>query len=234
MGIIGGADGSAAIFLGSGILKDIQLSPALLIALLTVLCLVAYFLGNISPSTILAKKQGLDIKKEGSGNAGTTNALRVMGNKAGAITLVIDIIKGIVATLLGELLLGAVGAACCALMVVLGHVWPIVYKFKGGKGVATVFGALLAINPLMAVICLLVVAIFVFTTKRMSVGSVAGAILVPIISFVMEPVFFPEALVMAIIVLIKHRANIRRIIHGEEPIMSIFEKKKDKTEGGNA
>ena len=206
MGIIGGADGPTAIYLGSGILKDIQLSPGPAIALLAALCLAAYFIGNISPSTILAKRQGLNIKEEGSGNAGTTNALRVMGKKAGAITMVVDILKGLAAALLG-------------------HIWPVIYRFKGGKGVATVFGAILAINPLMALICLIVVAIFVFATKRMSVGSIAGGIFLPAISLVMEPLFFPEALVIGVIVVLKHRANIVRLIHGEEPVMSIFDKK---------
>lgn len=205
------------------------------IVLLAVACLVAYFIGNISPSTILAKRQGIDIKKEGSGNAGTTNALRVMGKKAGAITFVVDILKGVVATLLGGLALGDTGMACCALMVALGHIWPVIYKFKGGKGVATIFGGILAINPLMALICLGIVAIFVFTTKRMSVGSIVGGICLPVIAFFMEPVFFPESVVLAVIVIIKHRANIVRLIHGEEPIMSIFEKKsKPEKEGGNA
>lgn len=225
MGIIGGADGPTAIYLGSGILKDIQLSPGPAIVLLAALCLAAYFIGNISPSTILAKRQGLNIKEEGSGNAGTTNALRVMGKKAGAITMVVDILKGFAAALLGGLFMGEFGMACCGLMVVLGHIWPVIYRFKGGKGVATVFGAILAINPLMALICLIVVAIFVFATKRMSVGSIAGGIFLPAISLVMEPLFFPEALVIGVIVVLKHRANIVRLIHGEEPVMSIFDKK---------
>lgn len=204
------------------------------IILLAAVSLAAYFIGNISPSTIMARRQGLDIKKEGSGNAGTTNALRVMGKKAGAITLVVDILKGVVAALLGGLCMGETGMACCALMVALGHIWPIVYRFRGGKGVATIFGGLLAINPLMALICLAIVAIFVFASKRMSVGSIAGGISLPVIAFFMEPVFFPESLLLAVIVIVKHRTNIVRLVHGEEPVMSIFDKKKENGEGGKA
>ena len=199
------------------------------ILLLGVLGLVAYFIGNISPSTIMAKKQGLDIKKEGSGNAGTTNALRVMGKKAGAITCIVDILKGVVAVLIGLLIGGPAGAYLCALCVFLGHVWPIVYKFQGGKGVATAFGAVLAVNPLLALISLIIVAIVVFTSKRMSLGSIVGAICFAVLSAFMEPGFFVFACVMAIIMIIKHRANIVRLARGEEPIMGIFEKK-DKTE----
>ena len=201
--------------------------------LLGVLGAVAYFIGNISPSTIMAKRQGIDIKKEGSGNAGTTNALRVMGKKAGAITCIVDILKGVVAVIIGMLAAGDPGAYICALCVFLGHVWPIVYKFKGGKGVATAFGAVLAVNPLLAVIALAIVAIVVFTSKRMSLGSIVGAVAFAVLAAFMEPGFFAFACVMTIIMLIKHRANIVRLIHGEEPIMGIFEKK-DNDEGGSA
>ena len=199
------------------------------IILLGVLGLIAYFIGNISPSTIMAKRQGLDIKKEGSGNAGTTNALRVMGKKAGAITCIVDILKGVVAVLIGLLVGGPLAAYLCALCVFLGHVWPIVYKFQGGKGVATAFGAVLAVNPLLALISLVIVAIVVFTSKRMSLGSIVGAVAFAVLAAFMEPGFFVFACVMAIIMIIKHRANIVRLIHGEEPIMGIFEKK-DQTE----
>jgi len=201
------------------------------VVLLGILGLVAYFIGNISPSTIMAKRQGIDIKKEGSGNAGTTNALRVMGKKAGAITCVVDILKGVVAVLIGMLIGGPAAAYLCALCVFLGHVWPVVYRFQGGKGVATAFGAVLAVNPLLALIALLIVAILVFTSKRMSVGSIVGAIAFAVLSAFLEPGFFVFACVMAIIMLIKHRANIVRLIHGEEPVMGIFEKKdKEETE----
>ncbi|MDO4176418.1 MAG: glycerol-3-phosphate 1-O-acyltransferase PlsY [Bacillota bacterium] len=195
------------------------------ILVLGILGVAAYFLGNISPSTIMAQKQGMDIKKEGSGNAGTTNALRIMGKKAGAITCAVDILKGFVAVLIGVLLAGGSGAAVCGLCVFLGHIWPILYKLKGGKGVATAFGGALAVNPLVAVIALAIVVIFVFTTKRMSVGSIFGAACFPIICAFLEPGYFITALVIAIIIIIKHRANIVRLIHGEEPIMGIFEKK---------
>lgn len=186
---------------------------------------VAYFIGNISPSTVLAKRQGIDIKSEGSGNAGTTNALRVMGKKEGAITLAIDILKGVVAVLGGVLIAGSMGGAVCGLMVYIGHVWPIFYKFQGGKGVATTFGGALAASPLVALIALVIVAAFVFTTKKMSVGSIAGAACFPIICLFLKPDYFITALIIGIIIIVKHRANIVRLKNGEEPNMSIFEKK---------
>lgn len=185
---------------------------------------IAYFIGNISPSILMARAKGIDIRKEGSGNAGTTNALRVMGKKAGAVTLIIDILKGTCAVLLGGLLAGETGAMWCVVAVFCGHVWPVFFGFRGGKGVATAFGALLGLNPLMALATLAIVVVGVLLTKRMSVGSIVGAACFPILSFFMEPDFVWLGIVVAVIVIVKHRANIGRLVRGEEPIMSIFEK----------
>lgn len=188
--------------------------------------IIAYFIGNISPSTMLAKARGLDIKKEGSGNAGTTNALRVMGKKAGIITLVVDILKGTCAVLLGTLIGGYMAGMCCAVAVFCGHVWPVIYKFQGGKGVATAFGALMGIDPLLGLSALGIVVIGVLVSKRMSVGSMLGAFCFPFIAFFLEPDFIIPGTVLAITIIIKHKSNIIRLAHGEEPKMSIFDKSK--------
>lgn len=189
---------------------------------------VAYFIGNISPSILLAKVKGIDIKKEGSGNAGTTNALRVLGKKAAIVTLIIDIGKGLLAVFLGMHFGNYEIGIVCALAVFCGHIWPCLYKFKGGKGVATAFGAIIAVNWTLALLVLLVVAIGVAATQRMSVGSILGAASFPVICWVFEPGFLYVGIVMALIVIIKHRANIKRLIKGEEPNM--FSKKEDKNE----
>lgn len=186
---------------------------------------IAYCIGNISPSIMLAKARGIDIKKEGSGNAGTTNALRVMGKKAGVITLVVDILKGTCAVLLGGFIAGPAAQMLCVVAVFCGHIWPALYRFKGGKGVATAFGALMGLNPLLGLSALGVVVIGVFITKRMSVGSILGAASFPLLAYFLERDFIFLGTVLAIIVIVKHRANIARLIKGEEPIMSIFEKK---------
>lgn len=191
---------------------------------------IAYLLGNISPSILMARAKGIDIKKEGSGNAGTTNALRVMGKKAGVITLVVDILKGTAAVLLGGLLAGEPGSMWCVIAVFCGHIWPVFFGFKGGKGVATAFGALLGLNPLLAVIVLGIVIAAVVISKRMSVGSILGAVSFPFIAIFLEPDFVIFGTVLALIVIVKHRANIVRLLNGEEPVMSIFEKKQDERE----
>jgi len=179
---------------------------------------------------MLAKSKGLDIKKEGSGNAGTTNALRVMGAKAGVITLVVDVLKGVIAVILPQILAGETCCMYCAVAVILGHVWPVVYKFKGGKGVATTFGAIVAINPVLGLWTLAVVAVTVLLTKRMSAGSVMGAAAFPILCFFNEPKFFVLGVVLAAVVIIKHRANIMRLIEGTEPKLGFLDKDRKKDE----
>ncbi len=192
---------------------------------LFILALVlAYLMGNISPSTILAKARGLDIKKEGSGNAGTTNALRVMGKKAALITLIIDAGKGWLAVFIARQFLPDKLAFFCALAVFVGHVWPAIYKFKGGKGVATAFGTLLAINWQLALICLGIVALMVIIFKMVSLGSITAALVFPVLAWFMEPEFLPAGICMALILLFKHRQNIKRILTGTENKISFSKK----------
>ena len=194
-----------------------------------ILLLIAYMLGNISPSTILAKAKGIDIKKAGSGNAGTTNALRVLGAKAAVITLVIDIGKGFLAVFIAGMFLNPMQVSFCALAVFLGHVWPLLLKFKGGKGVATAFGALLALNWQLALICLGRVVLVGGVTRMVSLGSVSAALAFPFLAYFMEKEFLPAGICMALILIFKHRANIARILSGNESKLS-FKKKENKGE----
>lgn len=185
---------------------------------------IAYFLGNISPSTLIGRSMGVDIKKEGSGNAGTTNALRVLGKKAAIITLVVDIGKGVVAVLLGNALAGPTAAMYCALAAFIGHIWPAMFNFKGGKGVAVAFGTIVAINWQLGLLCLAVVAVVVLLTKMVSAGSVTVAIAFPVLAYFMEPDFLYVGIIMAALLVYKHKENIKRLIKGEENKLS-FKKK---------
>ncbi len=182
--------------------------------------ILSYFLGNISPSIILGKLNGIDIKKVGSGNAGTTNVLRTLGKKAAVITMVVDILKGFIGVKIGFLLGGYVAGTICAVAAFCGHIWPCLYNFRGGKGVATAFGVITAVNWQLGLAVLGVVALFVLLSKRMSVGSIIGAASFPLLAWLMEPGFFVPGFVMAVIVIVKHRANIGRLLRGEEPKMS--------------
>ena len=192
--------------------------------MLAVVFVVSYLVGNISPSTIIGKAKGIDIRKEGSGNPGTTNTLRVMGKQAALIVLLVDILKGTFMVLLWGHLLGEQAAMIACLAVFLGHVFPIAMKFQGGKGVATAFGALAALHPGLGFGCLGIVLLAVIITRRVSPGSIAGAIAAPVLTWLMIPEFLPYCLIMAAIVIIRHRSNIQRMIRGEEPKIS-FKKK---------
>lgn len=182
---------------------------------------LAYFLGNISPSTLLARAKGLDIKKEGSGNAGTTNTLRVLGGKAALITLIVDIGKGVLAVLLGGWLSSPEAAMCCALAAFLGHIFPVLLKFKGGKGVAVAFGAVAAMDPKLGFLSLGIVILAVLITRRVSIGSILIAVLFPFLCWWLHPEFLPFGIVMAILLFYKHRSNLMRLIRGEEDPISL-------------
>ncbi|MEG0829650.1 MAG: glycerol-3-phosphate 1-O-acyltransferase PlsY [Anaerovoracaceae bacterium] len=186
-----------------------------------IMVVVAYLLGNISPSILLGKAKGVDVRKEGSGNAGTTNALRTMGKQAAVITLLIDILKGTGAVLLGQFIGGPMTGMLCVIAVCCGHVWPVFFGFKGGKGVATAFGAIMGLNPALGLIALVIVAIFTVISMRMSVGAMAGAATFPIVTHFLEPDFVYIGAILAIIILIKHRTNIIRLFKGEEPKISV-------------
>ena len=204
---------------------------------------VGYLLGNISPSIILGRLAGVDIRQRGSGNAGSTNVLRVMGKKAAAITLVIDVLKGTLAVFLGVVIAGSVPSLsadpeifglAAGLGVVAGHIWPAFFKFKGGKGVATTFGVLLGINFYLALTCLLVLIFLVAASKRVSVGSIGAFLTLPFAITVFsggiyerEP-FITMGFVFALIlmVLIKHKENIKRLLKREEPRLSFKAKEK--------
>lgn len=202
--------------------ENFSTSPLIFVAMI----IVAYLIGNISPSMLQARARGIDIKKEGSGNAGTTNALRVLGKKAAIITLVVDILKGTFAVVLGSLIGNHTTAMFCVVAVFCGHVWPVFYGFKGGKGVATAFGSLAGLNPVMGFTALGIVIVGVIITKRMSAGSILGAATFPIIAWFMEPEFIIPGTVLAICVIIKHGANLKRLIEGTEPKLSFGKKEK--------
>lgn len=193
--------------------------------LICVVMICAYLLGNISPATIIAKAAGINIKKEGSGNAGTTNVLRTVGKKAALITLVIDVGKGYLAVLLAGVFLPWNIAVISAVFVFAGHVWPVFLKFQGGKGVATAFGAIIAVNWIMALICLAIVVIIVLITRMVSLGAISAAVCFPFLSFFMEPYFCLVGSLMALILIYKHKENIKRLIKGEENKISFGKKK---------
>ena len=186
-----------------------------------------YFIGNISPATLMGKAYGVDIHKEGSGNPGTTNVLRTLGKKAAAVTLLVDILKGAVPVLIGGFVLGDNGAIVCGSAAFLGHIWPVTQRFKGGKGIATGFGVLLAFDWRVGLLCLACAALFMILTRRVSCGSIAAAVSLPVFMAVFHSAYLVWALAVTLIVLWRHRSNIVRLARGEEPPVSFSGKKKN-------
>ena len=201
-----------------------------------IIALLAYAIGSINFSVIFSRKfAGFDVREKGSGNAGTTNMLRNVGKKAAAITLVCDILKGIVAILiafiLGKVIEGvdkALLVQIAALAVVVGHTFPIFFEFRGGKGVATSLGILICINWQIGLVCLVFALIIMAVTKMVSVGSVTAAILYPVLVicqvgkeyFIVDGNYIVFSILLALIVIFNHRTNIKRILSGTENKLS--------------
>ena len=195
-----------------------------------VVAIIAYLIGSINFSVILSKKMaGFDVREKGSGNAGTTNMLRAVGKKAAAITLVCDILKGVVAILIAMFIGNVVEEAnkpllvqIAGIAVILGHTFPIFFKFKGGKGVATSLGVLIMSNWQIGLICLVFALILIILTQMVSVGSIAAAILYPVLTlFIPENYIVPGnyliySVILAVLVVFNHRENVKRLLNGTE------------------
>lgn len=189
-----------------------------------IIILIAYFIGSISTSYIIAKKMmGVDIRTQGSGNAGSTNVLRTLGKKAGIMTFVGDLLKGVIAVLIAKLIatiahIDMINASYVAVVfVVIGHNWPIFIGFRGGKGVATSLGAMIAVNPIIALSCFAFFILIVYATKYVSLGSVVGISTSPIIMlFIGNYKGVVVTLFLSALAIFKHRENIKRLLNGTE------------------
>lgn len=213
------------------------------VTLTLVFVIIAYLLGSLPTAVWLGEAYfGVDIRQHGSGNAGATNTFRVLGKKAGTIVMLVDILKGWTATSLAnilylsdfingeqlfyyQLMLGVVA--------VVGHVFPVYVKFKGGKGVATLLGMVLAIQTEVALVCALVFLIVLVISKYVSLGSMLASLAFPLL--LMLPMFKPNDPALIIfgfaifaVVVLTHQKNIRRLLKGEESKANIQIKKKNK------
>lgn len=197
---------------------------------LVIIAIVAYLMGNINPSIIIGKIKGIDIRKEGSGNAGMTNTIRVMGLGAGIAVLLVDVLKAYIAVRIGFYNADNLGAMVAFGAVVLGHCYPALFGFKGGKGVAASLGAALALNWLSGFAALLVALVLFALTRRMSIASLAAAVAYPFFVYYYEPECTYFAAGASLFLIIMHAANIIRIARGEEEKLTIGGKKKAEEE----
>lgn len=180
---------------------------------------IAYFLGNFATSYIVSMRSAkIDIRQHGSGNAGATNVLRVLGAKAAAVTFIGDALKGVLAVLLGRYLGGSYGAILAGLFVVIGHNWPILLRFKGGKGIATTIGTMLAMNPLVVLIVFAIGVVILAATRYVSLASIVGMIILPITMILLKqpPEYIIFSVILALLAVYRHRTNIGRLMKGTE------------------
>ena len=202
-------------------------------AIYIIIAILSYAIGSINFSVLISRKMaGFDVREKGSGNAGTTNVLRAVGIKAAIITLICDILKGVVAVLVAFLIGNMSQTADKALLiqiagilVIVGHTFPIFFEFRGGKGIATALGVLFITNWKIALICLVFAVVLIAITQMVSVGSMSAAVLFPVLTLFMGENFivaqgafkyFIYSLILAAFVIFNHRENIKRIMNGTE------------------
>lgn len=187
---------------------------------IALIVLISYIIGSLSPAYIIGKIQGnVDVRQHGSGNAGTTNVFRVLGLKSAIITFILDLLKGMIAVIIGRKILGYDGALLASVLVVIGHNYPIFLNFKGGKGIATSIGVLYALNWKVGIGSTIIGASTVLMTRYVSLGSILGTISAPILFYIFDK--FEDNLRIAILILVvssivRHRSNISRLIKGVE------------------
>lgn len=208
---------------------------------ITIIAILSYLVGSIPTSIVVARmKRGIDIRQHGSGNAGGTNVIRVLGWKAGVFVIAMDMAKGLLATMvLARLMYGPIPfenktpfddftvvqiiAGCAA---ILGHIWTLFAGFKGGKGIATAGGMLIGVAPVEVAVSLGVFAIVFLISHYVSLGSLSAAVAFPLTMFFRENIFMVEvpgyntliffSIAISLLIIYTHRANIKRLLKGTE------------------
>jgi glycerol-3-phosphate acyltransferase PlsY len=181
--------------------------------------IASYFVGSISTAYLVSKNiYKVDIRQHGSKNPGSTNVLRVLGAKPAALVFAMDLLKGLLVVLLARYIGGENLALLCGLAVVVGHDWSVFLKFSGGKGIASSLGVVLGISPVVALWVLIAGAAVIILFRFVSLGSITGAILLPILLVVYKyPVkYLYFGLALAIMAVWRHRSNIKRLLSGTE------------------
>ena len=186
--------------------------------------IAAYLIGSLSFAVIVSKYYGMDDPRTyGSGNPGATNVLRSGKKKAAALTLLGDALKGLVAVVLARCLqdalnLSDITIAAVAVAALVGHMWPLFFGFKGGKGVATALGVLLALSPATALVCAAIWLVMAFGFKVSSLAALAATVAAPLVAFWLMPYssWAWATVVIAVLVLYRHKSNIQNLLRGKE------------------
>lgn len=205
---------------------------------IAVLIVLAYLLGSVPTAVWVSKRLfGIDIREHGSGNAGATNTFRILGARAGTAVMIIDMLKGFIAVKLALFAPYSIHSEqsvnlqiFLGLFAVVGHIFPIWAEFKGGKGIATLFGMILSIQPLVAVSMVGVFMLMLYMTRYVSLSSITASIAFPLMIFFIfrEPELSYRifAIATAFLVVLTHHKNINRLINGSESKVAIFRKRR--------
>ena len=216
----------------------------MIVAKFVIVAVIGYLMGAIPFALIISKRMaGIDISKRGSGNIGGTNVLRVLGFKAGAIVMALDLAKAFAPVMLARFIIGDSvlpiagfalnsqwGQVITALMVMVGHSWSVYIKFRGGKGAAAYFGSWFAIWPVAALVGGVILIVTVLLSKYMSLGSILGSLsilclfMVLTLTDVSPPVYLIYSLIAAALIVYQHRSNISRLQAGTENRMGLGRK----------
>lgn len=202
--------------------------------LLLLIAAIAYALGAVNGAIIVSRYlYRKDIREFGSGNAGMTNMLRTFGATAALLVIVVDVLKSVIAVLLGGWLFGLaqyplIGKLFAGFCLMLGHIYPVYYGYRGGKGVLCTGTAILLFDWRVGLIVLAVFALTVFFTRYVSLGSVVSAVLFPLVTlfFHRDGLTTILALLAAILIVFKHKENLSRLVMGREPKLQVKEKRK--------
>lgn len=211
---------------------------------LLIIIVLSYLIGSIPTAIIVSKSlYGFDIRTRGSKNAGGTNVFRILGWKPGLIVILVDITKGIFATLIiSKIVLDPIPISdpvliqlIAGLAAIAGHIWTIFAGFKGGKGVGTAAGVFIALYPVAILICFVIWLGLVLTTRIVSIGSMIAALSLPIVLFIMKtnfqvevnPILFGLSILLAFLIVFTHRSNIKRLITGTENRFKPIWKRRD-------
>lgn len=210
------------------------------IALLIVAIVAAYLLGSIPSSVWYGIGYfGIDVRKHGSGNAGATNTFRVLGKRAGTVVMLIDVLKGWTATCLASMLfyMNEIGETellmykiIFGIIAIIGHIFPVFVNFKGGKGIATLLGMVLAIHPELASVCITIFILTLIASQYVSLSSILATLAFPVLSWTgafghPEPLLVVFGFAMFVLVVFTHQKNIVRLMKGNENRVNIFARK---------
>ncbi len=196
------------------------------------IALVSYLIGSLNFSILISKLYGADVRDGGSGNAGATNMTRQFGKKAGIFTFLGDFLKSVLSTILGIMVFGTIGGVLAGLFCIVGHAFPLYFKFRGGKGVACVVAVALITSPVSFAILFLIYAILLFGFKMVSFASIMSVLIYPfLVSRIEYKSLGPQflmAMAISILIVFLHRKNLMRIFNHTEPKISFGKKKKNK------